>query len=198
MWYYSISSTMLGLKVIIPYIVATRKDPGILKNTDEHQIEFMTLLKIFNPNELCPDCKVIRTPRSRHCAICNVCVERYDHHCPWINNCVGINNHGIFLSFLTFLWILLALVMCIAMDCLGRGPIKNLADSVFGPVCFFGICNVPAVQMTFGFFDLIVSTVFFVPSTILLYIHIKNFCLGKTSNERFSKKASNSFGEPEN
>lgn len=65
----------------------------------------MELLQKFSPTDLCPDCEVIRTRRSRHCAICNVCVERYDHHCPWINNCVGVRNHNAFLAFLASTWV---------------------------------------------------------------------------------------------
>jgi len=60
----------------------------------------MDMMKIFDPVLLCADCEVVRTDRSRHCSICNRCVERFDHHCPWINNCVGIGNHGVFMSFL--------------------------------------------------------------------------------------------------
>ena len=51
-------------------------------------------------SQLCPDCETVRTSRSRHCAICNRCIERFDHHCPWINNCVGIDNHVYFYFFL--------------------------------------------------------------------------------------------------
>jgi len=182
----------------IPYVLCIRKDPGRLTNTDEHPIDFMELLKIFEPSQLCPDCKVIRTPRSRHCNICNVCVERYDHHCTWINNCVGIKTHANYLVFICFWWVLCLLVMCIAMDCLGRGPIKDTRDSPFGAICFAGICNVPAVQRTFGGFDLILSTVLFVPSSILFYVQCKNFALGLTTNERFSKKTAKRYGEKDN
>lgn len=58
------------------------------------------MLELFDPVLLCPDCEIIRTNRSRHCSICNKCVERFDHHCPWVNNCVGINNHHYFMMFL--------------------------------------------------------------------------------------------------
>lgn len=57
-------------------------------------------MQVIDPLHLCPECLIIKTPRSRHCSVCNKCVERYDHHCPWINNCVGIKNHRDFMIFL--------------------------------------------------------------------------------------------------
>ncbi len=35
-----------------------------------------------------------------HCSDCDICVEGYDHHCPWIGKCVGKNNSFYFKSFL--------------------------------------------------------------------------------------------------
>ncbi|XP_069616647.1 palmitoyltransferase ZDHHC23 [Ranitomeya imitator] len=48
----------------------------------------------------CHICQVPRTPRSGHCRICGSCVQRLDHHCVWINNCIGSRNHKSFLLLL--------------------------------------------------------------------------------------------------
>ncbi|XP_026148028.1 palmitoyltransferase ZDHHC23-B [Mastacembelus armatus] len=45
----------------------------------------------------CTVCRVVQPLRAGHCRICGVCVLRLDHHCVWINNCVGQANHRSFL-----------------------------------------------------------------------------------------------------
>ena len=68
-----------------------------------------------DPLHLCPECYVVKTPRSRHCGVCNKCVERYDHHCPWVNNCIGVRNYRSFMIFISFLVVTMVtiLVNCI-------------------------------------------------------------------------------------
>ncbi|XP_053312049.1 palmitoyltransferase ZDHHC20-A-like [Spea bombifrons] len=50
----------------------------------------------------CNDCKVIPPDRCYHCSICERCVLKRDHHCPWVNNCIGFANYKFFLLFLLY------------------------------------------------------------------------------------------------
>ena len=49
-----------------------------------------------NSLSICKKCYNIRPFRAHHCALCNVCIRKMDHHCPWIVNCVGESNQKSF------------------------------------------------------------------------------------------------------
>lgn len=53
--------------------------------------------------EFCKDS--FKHRRSSHCSNCNCCILQRDHHCTWINKCIGYNNVRIFWLYL--LWLLI-------------------------------------------------------------------------------------------
>ncbi|KAF8647576.1 hypothetical protein AX16_006615 [Volvariella volvacea WC 439] len=62
-----------------------------------------------NGQTFCINCMARKPLRSKHCRICDKCVARHDHHCPWVWNCVGSNNHRQFIVFVSTLVLGIAL-----------------------------------------------------------------------------------------
>ncbi|CAH1989992.1 unnamed protein product [Acanthoscelides obtectus] len=68
--------------------------------------------------QMCGVCDGYKAPRSHHCRKCGRCVLKMDHHCPWINNCVGWGNHAHFTCFLlsaTLGCAQAAVILCISL-----------------------------------------------------------------------------------
>jgi len=70
----------------------------------EGRHEYIELLHKGSFKQLCVVCRVTKEMRSHHCKECGRCVHRLDHHCPWIDNCVGLGNQRSFICFLVVLF----------------------------------------------------------------------------------------------
>ena len=143
------------------------------KNNNDHQV----LLKRW-----CRKCHHEKPPRTHHCSICNVCVLRMDHHCPWINNCVGYRNHGHYLRFLFY--VTLGMVCgLVLMGC-------QLA-TFKGRYLYWGQHNgrftihltEEMIQMTFLVVDLVGCGILSLLIGLLLTVQIVNVSQGHTTIE---------------
>ncbi|NXN97218.1 ZDH12 palmitoyltransferase, partial [Rhinopomastus cyanomelas] len=100
----------LVLCSVLLYLRVSLMDPGFVKPEEELEVFHLSnrskrMVTHEVPNAVrmrrCGYCMVKQPMRAKHCQQCQHCVRRYDHHCPWIENCVGEKNHPLFIAYLS-------------------------------------------------------------------------------------------------
>ena len=168
---------ILYVLILLFFVISTTLDPGYLLPNKGY--DFQELLNKLDPVYICPDWKVVRTPRSRHCNLCDRWVERYDHHWPYINNWVGYKNHIYFVLFLFFIWWLLIFQIILILI----GFSNDISSNCW---VFFEDFDMSSTFIWSSVLILTISTVFLFLVSLLLFTHVINFFKFQTTHERFS------------
>ena len=93
-WYVAfvvILGNYIKINVIFYYWNAFWTDPGQVPIKAE---DIKTI------STICKKCIHPKPPRTHHCSVCDRCILKMDHHCPWINGCIGHFNHRYFFMFM--------------------------------------------------------------------------------------------------
>ena len=163
----------LAVELWLLFLTATT-EPGIVPREEPTQTAAHgeVLEQIVNGVKLdrkwCHTCNIYRPPRGKHCALCNCCIDRFDHHCSWVGTCVGLRNYRYFVFFLLH-------TFCIGLYlliCLGLGGAPTDWHTYLLTGCCLGVVGLVGN---------------------LLVFHAKLIAAGSTSYEREKDSTANPY-----
>mmetsp|Transcript_10266 Transcript_10266/g.22661 ORF Transcript_10266/g.22661 Transcript_10266/m.22661 type:complete len:420 (-) Transcript_10266:46-1305(-) len=98
--------------VVISWAAASSCDPGVLG--EEKQCSELTIDAVETANDMswCDLCSRRVPLRSKHCRDCNKCTELFDHHCKWLNTCVGRRNYPWFIGAICGVAVMTGIALC--------------------------------------------------------------------------------------
>ncbi|XP_061912089.1 palmitoyltransferase ZDHHC4 [Entelurus aequoreus] len=122
----SVPYILLAVKTVFFYL-CIKKDPGTvtMKNVSSQLYLYPYDKRLFHPGVTCPTCKLIKPARSKHCSVCNRCVRRFDHHCIWVNNCIGGQNTRYFMLYLFSICAMAGDVSLLTVDMLLHAVLRS-------------------------------------------------------------------------
>lgn len=125
-------------------------------------------------------CNKFKPERCHHCSTCGRCVLVMDHHCPWLNNCVGFRNRKVFMLLIIYAFTL---------------SVVGLLYSIF-PLTDLIIRLVKgdtshSLTLIFGLIGYGLTVVFFIIMILFLQTHFDLINQNMTTIEQLDEKRGN-------
>ena len=196
---------ILYIVMIILFVLASFNDPGILRRfksddniTNTRKDNYIFQLGFIRKYKFCSTCSIMRPIRSTHCRDCNNCVEKFDHHCPWIGNCAGKRNYKYFFFFLIILNVLSILLIILSIISIAKkiyGAIsinKNLPENEIEQ----NIISKALCEVTISLYIIIYNILILIFIFGLLLYHMKLILYNTTTKEDLKNSWENPQGNP--
>eukprot|EP00758_Cryptobia_borreli_P004331 Tbor_TRINITY_DN4312_c0_g1::TRINITY_DN4312_c0_g1_i1::g.7689::m.7689/K20028/ZDHHC2_15_20; palmitoyltransferase ZDHHC2/15/20 len=145
-------------------------DPSAAPRDHDHFVASLTPKREFR---YCHKCLLYKPDDAHHCSQCQKCVLRMDHHCPWVNNCVGRDNTKYFILFLSYISFECTVIMCQTSFAFFNSSINTLKHKKF-------INGDPSSEIA-TLMLLIVSGMFSIFIGCFAAVHIFNLCNNTTT-----------------
>ncbi|VDO32084.1 unnamed protein product [Heligmosomoides polygyrus] len=93
------------MEIILHYIsllytnLVSLSDPGVIERNEGSHKEFVESIERYERVNYCFTCWVDKPQGAKHCSVCDRCVKDFDHHCPWLHQCITIRNLRLFMVF---------------------------------------------------------------------------------------------------
>ncbi|GJJ78834.1 palmitoyltransferase ZDHHC13/17 [Entomortierella parvispora] len=195
----------LNLGFIATYVTAlyffygaVMADPGWIKSNTSIEEQKASVLQmadrgLLDVRHFCASCVTQRPLRSKHCKFCNRCVAKFDHHCPWIFNCIGANNHRAFMIFLVLF------ILCVPMYAYLSFEYLSIVSPKYEPVpsnpCLLGETMCSYFQYdAFATMLAIWSILQMTWPGLLFVVQLYQVGQAKTTNEAMSHQRYNTVG----
>mmetsp|Transcript_31694 Transcript_31694/g.51144 ORF Transcript_31694/g.51144 Transcript_31694/m.51144 type:complete len:299 (-) Transcript_31694:175-1071(-) len=148
--------------LIVSYVRAV-STTSFIDSRSESDVEAVSL-NWEGKRRFCHHCNKYKPARAHHCRVCGRCTLRMDHHCPWLNNCVGENNHKFFLLFVGYLLVACAYVLITLWDSFVEALHSDRGVEDFSPAmnlvytCILCTCIGVALMLFMAFHTMLVLT----------------------------------------